>query len=90
MNSQLCHPPAGYSADRAGPLRPARGTDFGLIEQVYATFDALNERVEKGDQARGRHEPAPAQRYPRPSDALGYTDFSARGLPVDQQPQCLS
>jgi len=70
----------------------APDTFFGLVEQIYTNFDAMNANVEKGiDKAKGAMTLPPAQRYPALSDALGYTDFfSSRGLPVEDQKKCLA
>lgn len=70
----------------------ATDTFFGLIEQIYANFDALSAATEKGiDKAKSAQGLPPAQRYIALADALGYTDFfSARGLPVDEQKKCLA
>lgn len=67
-------------------------TFFGLVEQVYANFDALSAATEKGiDKAKAASTLPPAQRYIALADALGYTDFfSARGLPVEDQKKCLA
>jgi len=65
---------------------------FGLIEQVYTNFDAMNSQTkEQYDQASAAMKLPAAQRYPAIADALGYTAFfSARGLPEAQQRQCLA
>ncbi|MDE1915199.1 MAG: thioredoxin domain-containing protein [Sphingomonadales bacterium] len=65
---------------------------FGLIEQLYANFDAVEKRSEAGfPQAQAAQNQPPAQRLITIADALGYTDFfSARGLSVDAQKKCLS
>jgi protein-disulfide isomerase len=65
---------------------------FGMVEQVYANFDAMNTAMGKGlDKAKAAMSLPAVQRYGALSDALGYTDFfAARGLPVDQQHQCLA
>lgn len=65
---------------------------FGLIEQVYANFDAMEKRSETGfPAAQAAQNQPPAQRMITIADALGYTEFfSARGLSVDQQHKCLA
>lgn len=70
----------------------APDTFFGLVEQVYANFDAMAAATEKGlDKAKAVQNLPAAQRYPALADALGFTDFFAsRGLPVDEQKKCLA
>lgn len=70
----------------------APDTFFGLVEQVYTNFDAMNAGVDKGlDKAKAAMNLPAAQRYPALSDALGYTEFfSSRGLPVEEQHKCLA
>ncbi|HWU03803.1 MAG TPA: thioredoxin domain-containing protein [Novosphingobium sp.] len=65
---------------------------FGMVEQIYGNFDAMQDRLTKGiDQAKTAQNLPPAQRYPALADALGYTEFfQARGLPADQQHKCLA
>lgn len=65
---------------------------FGLVEQIYTNFDAMNERLAKGLDAAKAAQTLPAnQRYGALSDALGYTEFfSARGVPTDQAHKCLA
>jgi len=70
----------------------APDTFFGLAEQIYANFDALQAATEKGlTQAQAAQNLPAAQRYPALADALGYTEFFAsRGLPVAEQRKCLA
>jgi len=70
----------------------ATDTFFGLVEQIYANFDALSAATEKGiEKAKAAQNLPAAQRYIALADALGYTDFfSARGLPVEEQKKCLA
>lgn len=65
---------------------------FGLIEQIYANFMAMETRSEQGfPKAKEAQNLPKAQQLIAISDALGYTDFfSARGLPVDKQHACLA
>ncbi|WP_343610555.1 thioredoxin domain-containing protein [Novosphingobium sp.] len=65
---------------------------FGLIEQLFMNYDAVEKRSEAGfPQAQASQNQPPAQRLITVSDALGYTEFfSARGLSVDQQHKCLA
>jgi protein-disulfide isomerase len=65
---------------------------FGLIEQIYANFEAMNGQTQaQYDEAKKAMSLPAAQRYSALSDALGYTAFfSARGLPEAQQRQCLA
>jgi hypothetical protein len=69
----------------------APDTFFGLVEQVYTNFDAMNAGVDKGlDKAKAAMN-LPAAQRPALSDALGYTEFfSSRGLPVEEQHKCLA
>jgi len=70
----------------------ATDTFFGLVEQIYANFDAMSAATEKGiEKAKAAQNLPAAQRYIALADALGYTDFfSARGLPVEDQHKCLA
>jgi len=70
----------------------ATDTFFGLVEQIYANFDAMSAATEKGiEKAKAAQGLPAAQRYIALADALGYTDFfSARGLPVEEQKKCLA
>lgn len=65
---------------------------FGLIEQIYTNFEAMNSQTQaQFSQADAAMKLPAAQRYSAMSDALGYTSFfSARGLPEAQQRQCLA
>jgi protein-disulfide isomerase len=65
---------------------------FGLIEQIYTNFDAMNGQTQaQFEQANSAMKLPVAQRYPAMADALGYTAFfTARGLPEAQQRQCLA
>lgn len=65
---------------------------FGLIEQIYTNFEAMNSQTQaQFEQATAAMKLPAAQRYPAMANALGYTAFfSARGLPEAQQRQCLA
>ena len=65
---------------------------LGLVEQIYANFDAMQATMMKGiDKANASKNLPPEQRYAALADALGYTDFfSARGLSVDAAHKCLA
>lgn len=67
---------------------------FGLVEQIYANFDAMNAPF--ADQARlaqmqAAMEMAPEKRWPVFADTAGFTDFFAqRGVSRDQAHVCLT
>ncbi len=65
---------------------------FGLVEQIYVNFEAMNEVMAKGiPAANAAQSLPPAQRFVALSDGLGYTDFfAARGVSRDQAHACLA
>lgn len=69
-------------------------TQFPLIEQVYANFDAMQEPLNDAavtQRANAALQGPAEQRMTGLADALKYTDFfSARGLTVDKAHACLT
>jgi protein-disulfide isomerase len=65
---------------------------FGLIEQIYGNFDAMQARMEQGIAAANESIKLPAaQRNVGLAKALGYTEFfAARGLPEAKANACLA
>lgn len=69
-------------------------TFFPLIEQVYANFDTMMERMQQpgaADAATRAMSLPNAQKFPGFADAMGMTEFfAARGVSVDQAHACLA
>ena len=65
---------------------------FPILEQLYANFDAMGERAQKGIKEAQAALQGPAKdRFTGMSDAMGYTDFfTARGLSKAAAHQCLT
>jgi len=65
---------------------------FGLIEQLFMNYDAVEKRSEAGFPKAQEAQKLPKnQQLPLIADALGYTEFfSARGLSVETQKKCLA